>query len=293
MSGTSLAVKIGTLVVGAGIFLVLLKKIKVLKKYGIISLLYVLLVSVILALPTLLLLSESNNEIKQLIIAQIIIIAIGTLHVLLAKKLLPWYSSKPFLMQVIFLICILLFGYLLSDISFTFFVESKAELVWTLSLFWFLVPVILNQSVNTLLEVPPKDFKKWQYPVGANVEDPTDEEMENPLVISFVFYKDTNTTEKTTFRAKAPVGMALGRLFYFFINDYNSRNPEAMISYINRESQQPNSWIFYKLRNKLMGTLKALDPEASIYANNIKENDVLVCTRFVLTEKSSENETTE
>lgn len=293
MSGTGLAIKIGTLVLGAGILLTLFKRIKGLKKYGFASLIYILLVSIFLALPTLLLFSESNNEVKQLVLNQVFILVLGTLHVFLAKKIMPWYETQLFSLQIVFLICILLFGYLFSNLSFTFFVSSDAQFVWSISLLLFFVPVLLNQTVNALLDVPQKEFKKWQYPVGANVEDPSDEEMENPLVISFVFYKNSETTEKTTFRAKAPVGMALGRLFYFFINDYNSRNPEAMISYIDEELNEAHNWIFYKVKSKFLHTRQVLDPDDSIYANGIKENDVLICTRFIKSEKSNENETTE
>lgn len=292
MSGTSLAVKIGTLVLGVGVLLVLFKRIKGLKKYGWGSLIYVLVVALLLALPTLFLLSGSSHEIRKLILAQIIIIALGSLHVWQSKKLLPWYDSQIFIMQIVFLICMLLFGFLFSNLSFTFLVSSQAQFVWSITLLWFLVPILLNRSVEKLLEVPQKEFKKWQYPLGETIEDPSDEEMENPVVISFEFFKSCSETELTTFRAKAPVGMSLGRLFYFFINDYNSRNPEDMIAYIDEKSKKPEHWIFYKQKNKFLNTREALDPDDSIYANNIKENDVLICTRF-FTKETTENETTE
>jgi len=285
MSGTSLALKIGSLVIGVGIFLTLLKKVKGLKKYGIASLLYVTVVSLILSLPTLLMFSENSNEVKLLVINQAFIIALGTLHVIISKKMLPWYSEQPFKMQIIFIICILLFAYLFSNISFTFFVTSKVELVWALSLLWFLVPILLNLAIVKLLDVPQKEFKKWQYPIGASIEDPTDEEMENPVVISFVFTKNKQNSDTTVFRAKAPVGMTLGRLFYFFINDYNSSHPERMISYINEESKETDLWMFFKSKSKILNLKEPLDPEDSIYGNNIKENDILICNRFIVNSK--------
>jgi len=84
--------------------------------------------------------------------------------------------------------------------------------------------------------------------------------------------------ELTTFRAKAPVGMTLGRLFYFFINDYNSRHPEEPISYTN-EKNEADPWVFFKVKNKLFRINEALDQDSSIASNNIRENDVLVCKR--------------
>ena len=292
MSGTSLALKIGSLVIGAGIFLTMLKKAKGLKRYGIASLLYVIAVSLILALPVLLLYSEDSTEIKLLIISQVIIIAIGTLHVILSRKALPWYSEQPFKMQILFIVCILIFAYLFSNLSLTFLVSSKVQLVWALSLLWFLVPVLLNQTIIKLLEIPQKEFKKWKYPVGTSIEDPSDEEMESPVVISFVFQKNSKSSDSTTFRAKAPVGMQLGRLFYFFISDYNSSHPEGMISYIDEDSKEPDNWIFFKSKNKLLNLKEPLDPYDSIYGNNIKENDILICSRFIVNSKLTNNETT-
>jgi len=291
MSGTSLALKIGSLVIGLGVFLAIFKKIKGLKKYGIASLFYVIIVSVILALPTLLLYSESSSELKLLIINQIIIIVLGTLHVILSKKMLPWYSTQLFNMQLLFIFCIIIFSYLFLNLSFSFFVSSKVQLVWALSLLWFLVPLLLNQTINKLLEVPQKEYKKWLYPLNSTIDDPSDEEMENPVVISFVFQKNSDSTESTTFRAKAPVGMALGKLFYFFINDYNSRNPESTVSYLN-ELKEPDEWIFFRLKSKFLRIKTALDPDDSIYNNNIKENDVLVCNRFYINTNIKEDETT-
>ncbi len=281
MSGTSLALKIGSLALGLGTFLIMFKKVKGLKRYGWASLFFVLVVALLMSSSTLFLyLKPHTGEMTTIIFAQLIIISLGTLHVFLSIKLLPWYSEQTFGMQLIFIICILLFGYLFFNLSFTFFVDPAVGFVWYLSLLWFIVPVLLDRTITKLLEVPTKEYKSWTYPLNVTIDDPSDQEMENPVVISFVFKKNAGDRESTTFRAKAPLAMSLGRLFYFFINDYNSRHPEASVSFVN-ENNAPYSWIFFKINNKLLRLKTALDPENSIYNNNIKENDVLICTRIV------------
>jgi hypothetical protein len=288
MSGTSLALKIGALVLGLGAFLIFFKKIKGLKKYGLSSLFYVLIFALLLSSATLFLfLQSSAGEMTALLFAQLVIVVIGTLHVLLAPKILPWHPGQLFSMQLVFILCILLFGYFFSNLSFTFLVESNVEMVWYLSLLWFLVPVLLNQTIIKVLEIPPKEFKRWEYPMNITIPDPTDEEMENPVVISFEFKKNTDSEQVTTFRAKAPVGMALGRLFFFFINDYNSRHPEGTIRFMD-ENNRPYPWIFYKVTHKFFGLKTALDPEDSIYKSNIKENDVLLCNRVIKNENTQQ-----
>ena len=288
-----MALKIGSLVLGLGTFFVMFKKVKGLKKYGLASLFYVLAFSVLLSVSTLILLFKQEvNEMYLLISAQFIILLLGTIHVAVAKKALPWYYGQTFNMQLIFIICILLLGYFFFNLSFTFLTNPEVEFVWYLSLLWFLVPVLLNQTIIKLLEVPSKIYKEWTYPLNVTIEDPSDEEMENPVVISFVFKKRHNDREVTTFRAKAPEAMHLGRLFYFFINDYNSRHPEGPISCADINNE-PHKWIFFRIRNKFLNIKAPLDPDDSIFVCKIRENDVITCERISSNGESDNAESAE
>ncbi|WP_430935076.1 TssN family type VI secretion system protein [Saccharicrinis sp. 156] len=279
MSGASLAIKFTSLIVGASILFFLYKKVSALKKFGLTGLLYVLGLSLSMALSTLLLATGlKSNEILALVIAQVLIVVLGILHIRLYINFLPWYDKLSFNIQIVLLLCVLLFAQFFSGLSFSYVVNSVVPIVWYLSLLWFLIPTLLNQTVNKFMEIPAKEFKTWQYPLNENIEDPSDKEMEHPVVISFVFRKNEDDTEYTTFRAKAPVAMPLGRLFYFFINDYNSRHPEEGISYVS-ESQEPIEWVFFKLKNKFFKIKEAMDPDDTIYGNHIIENDELICMR--------------
>lgn len=279
MSGTSLALKIGSLVIGLGIFMVLAKRLKGFKRFGIAGLVYAILTSLLIAVPALFLFFDLGlQEANLLIISQLYIVILGVLHVSLAKNTMEWYPLQKLSMQVVFIIAILFFGFFLTNISFSFLRSPTLPLVWYLSMLWFLVPVLLNEAIIKLAEMPPKEYIPWYYPLGENIEDPSDAELENPIVISFVFQKNTSSSEMATFRAKAPAGMKLGRLFYFFINDYNSRHPEGPISYSN-ESNEPDPWVFFKLKNKILRIKEALNQDGSIADNKIRENDVLICRR--------------
>jgi hypothetical protein len=280
MNVASIAMKFASLLFAGSIFFILFKRVKVLKKFGIISLIYVLLISILLATPTLFLLFDLNiSDINLLLLAQFFILLIGIVHVVFNPSLITWYKDQPFKFQVLFILCILFLSYFFSDLSLSFIVSPKLRLVWFLSLLWFVVPTLLNETVNQLLLVPPKVYTQWFYPLNERIDDPSDEELANPIVISFVFRKNNQSDEVTTFRAKAPVGMTLGRLFYFFINDYNDRHPESRITFLNNEGE-PHGWIFLKIKNKFLGSKDAIDPASSIYSNNIKENDVLICNRI-------------
>ncbi len=280
MSTMGIATKLISLFVAGGIFLMLYKRVKVLKKYGLISIAYLFLSSILLAFPTLLLMLDLTiGDLWVLFIAQSFILLVGVVHLLQNPAMLPWYRDQTFKVQILFLVCIIFLAYFFSDLSLSFLVHPKLRIVWYLSLLWFMIPSLLNETVNLLLKVPPREYKKWTYPINERVDDPSDDELNNPLVISFVFKKNEQSQSSTSFKAKAPVGMQLGRLFYFFINDYNSRHPDSQISFMNHEGE-PHGWVFMKVSNKFSGIRKAMDPDSSIYGNNICENDELICNRM-------------
>jgi hypothetical protein len=83
---------------------------------------------------------------------------------------------------------------------------------------------MLKKTADELVNVPEKIYKFWFYPVKHSHDDPSEHELENPVIISLIFRKNEKSSEPTTFRVKAPVGMKFGELFYYFINDYNDRN---------------------------------------------------------------------
>jgi hypothetical protein len=280
MNAMSIASKLVSLVLAGSVFLLLFKQVKVMKKYGMVSILYILVSAILLATPTLLLLFKSGTgDATFLMGAQVIILLMGIAHILLSPQTLPWYHEQKFTIQLMFLLGILLLAYFFTDLSLSLIVQPELRMIWFLSLLWFLIPPMLNQTVNLYLKVPQREFKQWYYPLDQRVDDPTDEELKDPLVINLLFRKNAHSKEVTSFKAKAPAGMELGRLFYFFINDYNERHPESQISVVDQEGQT-HGWVFMKIGNKLFGTKKAVDPENSIVRNNIKENDELICNRI-------------
>jgi len=98
--------------------MILFKRIKALKKYGLASIIYLLLISLLLAFPTLLNLFELNlSEITLIVCAQAFILIMGILHVVLIPSTLPWYRVQPFKMQLLFIICILFLAFFFSNLS--------------------------------------------------------------------------------------------------------------------------------------------------------------------------------
>ncbi len=208
---------------------------------------------------------------------QVLLLVLGILHNRLLIKYLPWFKSSPLAMQFLYSISMLCLGGALMLLLLDLSQLTAYPLIMLSGLIWFFVPLLFSQSWKAYISLPIKQFKSWRYPIDEPIDPPTDEEMNSLVVIAFEFLKTTNETERTVFRAKAPVFMSLGRLFYYFINDYNDRHPDTPIEYsINGTSAC--HWLFY-VKPKWYQGKKYLDYESAIKDNGVKENSVIVCQR--------------
>jgi hypothetical protein len=147
------------------------------------------------------------------------------------------------------------------------------------SVLLFILPYLFYSFFLMYLNFPVKILRKWYYPVDRHVEDPLDREMESPVIVAFNFKKKSADENMTSFRAKAPKEMMFGKLFYYFINDYNDRNPDQAIEYLE-SNQKPFGWIFYFKPNWL-GQIRYIDPEETNSFNFIKDNSVIICKRII------------
>ncbi len=267
------------LVVSLVIFSVALKK--KLKGKVLISLLYIFVVGIIIGAGGFLankhLMLLSHHMIFYLLCGWMLII--GITHVLLLNVLLRWSGENLFWAELFFTIVTGLVGGIFLLLAFQISNYSVFTGINLTSLLLFVLPYIFYGIVMYYVKIPVKVLRKWYYPVDTHVEEPRDREMESPLVVGFEFKKRSSDKNITTFRAKAPKEMAFGKLFYYFINDYNDRNPDEKIEYLN-EKNKPVSWIFY-FKPKWFSSIRYIDPEETNSFNLVKENSVILCKRVI------------
>lgn len=209
---------------------------------------------------------------------QVVFLALGILHVFLSRFVFPDISQirTDFWTECIYSLVISLIGL----IGFVYVVQQyKPEYAYSFcsAAIWFFIPFAVVKLYEFSISVPVPIFKKWIYPMDQKIDDPKQQELQNPRVICFEFNKSESYAETSNFRLKAPELMEFGKLFYFFINDYNDRHPESKIETTDKK-QIPYQWIFYTKPNWL-GVLRHIDFSKSVDANNIKENDVIICKR--------------
>jgi len=212
------------------------------------------------------------------VLLQVLFLAIGILHALLLYKLLKWTDKTRFVWEFIFSIATACLGSVFFLLVYHFLLDVHVLPFTMLTAnIWFFVPFLFLQAMTRYRMIPARVFRKWHYPVGKEINDPLDSELVSLLVISFVFHKNQNDPEITTFRAKAPANMEFGRLFYYFVNDYNDRHREGPIEFLDTE-RHPHGWVFH-LKPGFFRRRRYIDPDHVIKANHIRENSVIICQR--------------
>lgn len=152
-------------------------------------------------------------------------------------------------------------------------------LIYTLgTLLFFLIPTFCYTLFQTAISIPAKLHKRWFYPVNTKYPSPQISEMRNVIILNLVFHKKENDTQIINFKVKAPRAFDFGKLFYYFINDYNEKNPNSQIRYLD-DRNQPFGWYFYT-KPKWFSSSDYIDPELAIDTNNIKDGETIICQRI-------------
>ncbi|MCS3799216.1 TssN family type VI secretion system protein [Niastella sp. OAS944] len=212
---------------------------------------------------------------------QVLFLLYGVLHIYMMHRKMDWGKEKQtFVPDLIFTFLILLAGSICFMLAYRWLNREGLEISMMFSTLFFIIPLFVWHTFLSALAIPPKVLNQWYYPVHEPMEDPEESKLKNMLLISFEFQKNGQESFFTNFRAKAPVDMELGELFYYFINDYNERHPQGQIHFSNGTGK-PYGWMFYKKPKWYTIMTTYMDSEKTIYLNRIRENDVIVCSRII------------
>jgi len=274
-----LQVIIGLLVASVLIFSALLAREESVRKKKMANLLYILVAGLCIGIMGLTqYFGLKEKSFYFFILLQLLMIGLGILHNAIIHKAIHWPSKTNFISEFLLTVNTAAIGGIFLLLSFTLIGETTFCTLMLSALIWFIVPFLFTRAVAFYSQIPERVFKTWSYPIDNPIPDPTDSELASPMVISFEFQKKVNQEDFTIFRAKAPKDIRFGNLFYFFINDYNSRHPEGTIEVATKSGAYP--WVFH-FKPKWMTKTRYLDPDDTVYHNQIKENSVIVCNRII------------
>ncbi len=273
-----LEVIIGLLIASILIFSALLAKEESVRKNKTANLLYILVAGLCIGIMGLTqYLGMKEKPFIFFIVLQILMLGLGILHISVIQKFLQWPSRTSFAGEFLLTLNTAAAGGIFLMLAFMLAGMKNFSTLMLSSLAWFLVPFLFVKALAWYSMIPERLFKTWTYPLDKPIPDPTDAELASPMVVSFEFQKKVNEADYTSFRAKAPKDIQFGKLFYFFINDYNSRHPESTIEVASKLNPYP--WVFH-FKPKLFVKTRYLDPDETVFHNQIKENSIIVCNRI-------------
>jgi hypothetical protein len=219
------------------------------------------------------------------LVNMILFLLLGIWHWIRMKNQAPaQVNFVSFLIQVSLIsVLVILIGYLLGYFLFVKFLENlycNLSFIWMLSFSVFagLLPTVTQLTFESIAAIPPKEFKKWFYPEKTIIMD-ENTDLSNFVLITFVFAKKYGDGEKSNLQSKGPYGIKLGDLFYFFIQEWNYRNPEKPIQFLDANNK-PFGWYFTTGSSFWRGK-NYLDPDLTIRENNIKVNLIIDTERVV------------
>ncbi|XZF16267.1 TssN family type VI secretion system protein [Chitinophagaceae bacterium MMS25-I14] len=216
------------------------------------------------------------------LMAQILYLAAGILHV----QLLGIYFRKEnrtgytiFFEITLTLLCIVGGAYLFTLLFNWISVYPGYAWNGATSIFIFPAPLFFYYAYLRLTDIPFEIYKVWQYDAYIQAASFDGIDFDKLMVLNLEFAKNPREGNRFTVKAKAPPEIKLGEWFNRFIEDYNTKYPLSPIITTNEEGE-PHSWIFY-VKRSFFHPRRYLDFEKNITENRITEHVSVICKRVI------------
>ena len=132
-----------------------------------------------------------------------------------------------------------------------------------------------------MIAIPEAVYKTWRYNSKFEVPDVDKIDFTNSHVLTFEILKKENERFPTLIKFKAPLrGISFGDLYYMYLYEYNERNRENPIEYLN-QTRDAYEWTF-SIKPKHWWNQKVyIDPSLSVIENRINEDSIILSERVV------------
>lgn len=245
---------------------------------------YFLLLSLLCALPGLLLLGGIGEAQKLFVIVQLTTLVLAAFHVYYINTRLAWIDKSVFLKKLAFTAGIVIGAMLFFFLLAKFLVLKKNPDYIPLfipAFLVFIVPFFFVATFDKAMQIPGRKYKLWYYSEDAKMPDLDLVDFSNSYILSFEFPKKYNDTTISNFKFKAPLDMQFGELFFMYITEYNDKNRENPIEYQD-DLSKAYGWLFYIKPNVWWKPKRILDPHLSVKQNQIREHEVIAPKRYIV-----------
>ncbi len=209
---------------------------------------------------------------------QVFFLIAGCVHTYLFRGKYQKFESKKIHTEIFIAFVSSLFISSIVLVILDFYKELGFLFFYFAALLFFTIPSILITFFEAAMSIPVKLYKRWFYPLNNRYPQPNASEMNNIILLNLIFQKSTDDKNLVNFKVKAPKGFEFGRLFYYFINDYNIKHPNETIKFLDN-AQEPYGW-YFQTKPKWYGSSDYIDPDVSIDTNKLIDGSTIICQRI-------------
>ncbi len=245
---------------------------------------YFLLCSLCLAIPGFFGFAGNLFNPYWYLIAQIIYLIFGIIHVNLLhvyfKKHIDSLSLSILFETLLTLTCMAFGGYLFVLIFDWMSKGTGYSLMAATSVIIFIVPLVFYYCYVQFISIPFDIYKTWRFSPDQKPPDFEGADFDKLMVLNVELSKNLEDANRFRIKAKTlPTGVTFGDWFYRVVDDYNHKNPGSVIHLLDNEKES-YYWIFYT-KKSFFSFRKYIDFDRDITSNNISENEVVICKRVI------------
>lgn len=241
---------------------------------------FVLIQSIVIALPGFLGITGSSFSPWYYLLVQILYIFLGLLFIQYYNKYFhEQVKSYKILFQILVLVTSMALGGYLFALAFNWLSNINNGYIAATCILTLPLPLIFYWAYVAFIDIPFEIYNVWQYPVGSSEINFDGMDFTRLMVLELEFGKQLDDVDRIKVKAKAPASMPFGDWVKKFIDDYNYKFVNQPIVYKNRQ-EEPYGWIFY-VKKSFFHKKRLLDPKLSIAKNKIEEHITIISKRVI------------
>jgi hypothetical protein len=222
------------------------------------------------------------------LILMTILILLAIVHLSEMNSRFGWAANDNLQTELLFTLLVALVGCIGFAIAFyvagrfvpqPYFMSTSYTGLLSAAFIIFLVPLLLQNTFNMAISIPPERYKEWLYPTHTLLPDESIDRTRYAAV-TIVTPKRYGEALNSNLQGKAFYEMKLGDMFYFYTQEWNYKFPNDEIQYLDDENKS-FGWYFF-IKNKWWQSKRYLDPDLTIYQNGIRINQIIKGERVKL-----------
>lgn len=250
---------------------------------------FILLTSLILVLPSLLGLLRNEFVWGGLLLTIIVYLGLGLLLQFFFKtktfQSMGFNGDKGYIFFTLFIILILTMW--LYFLAFEWLSRLPYSIWATLNIAWFVVPVFYVVSRETFLSIPPPFYTSWRVENNINYEYWEKLDTFKLIQVTVKIKRKSSSEGYSSFSVKLPSEVSLGEWFDKLIEDQNIRTPKNPIE--TNYKEHPIDWIFYTSKwFRFPLFTRVLDPSANNLTNRVRNKQTIYIRRTIVNNNDNE-----